>query len=354
MHDLKQNRHIIQINKNGGEKMIEKEKLMQMKSSVLRTLFHAELKMGSYYGEDTNLERAHVSSDKLGEIVNVGRLLAELAELLSRYDDFIVEQKQYWIQIKGCEKNNRRRKKEPREYLWLQYGEREGGIIMAAIAGGMPIYCNQIQLIDNLEQRLGMQLALLIQDDDTLKTFYLEYLKWLEPYIKQVSDLRASFRELVITDFCAISESFSEETAAVMPVRFNIPYLLAGIKRILDHYRVLHLVMPTLQREIGFQVQQGKRILDCFISLETYNAVRIYYSDHALKEEFCYRELNDRQTAMFICQLIHRMMREENPLGKLFAKDICDLVHGMLHDKPNLNETQVVAELESYIDTMML
>ena len=85
--------------------MIEKEKLLQMKSSVLRTLFHAELKMGYYYGEDANLERAHVSSDKLGEIVNMEHFLTELAELLSRYDDFIVEQKQYWIQIKGCEKN---------------------------------------------------------------------------------------------------------------------------------------------------------------------------------------------------------------------------------------------------------
>ena len=89
--------------------MIEKEKLMQMKSSVLRALFHAELKTGYCYGADTDLERAHVSSDKLGEIVNVGHLLTELAELLSRYDDFIVEQKQYWIQIKGCEKSNRKR-----------------------------------------------------------------------------------------------------------------------------------------------------------------------------------------------------------------------------------------------------
>ena len=330
--------------------MWPKEKLMNMDGDILRQLFRSELRCGICYGEDVNWENAYAAAEQVGEIVEMEDMMSELAKLLERYPAFTVEQEGTQLHVQGILKNKRKKRQEISSFLWLQCHPSSHNLVTASVAGGKPFFCNQLEFIDNLEERFGMQLALLIEKDEMLKTFYLEYQAWLAPYTERIVMLRKDFSEQMAMLISEIARSFPEDEAAIMPVRFNVPYFLNRVKRILEQYRLSQTGENGALQLLRFHLQSGETDLECHLDLNTCNAVWIRYIDNRAQYSNHLTLLTDQQIVQLIRELLKRIKYYTNPFCSLFAKDIAEMAGSMLSLEENVTSDTILEALETYLD----
>lgn len=330
--------------------MLSQQSLLRLEGNVLRAYFQSELRTGSCFGEEYKKEYIQMSADKLGHIVNVTAIIDELADLLQKYEDFTLEQMEGLLYVKGYVKQGRKRKVELCRGLRLQYENYADTIVLAVTANGVPFYCNQLQFLDNLNSYFGMQLAILIQDDEKLKAFFEEYIEWLKPYREQAKQIREAFCSELADTVYRIASAFPAEKTAVIPTAFNVPFLLFHLEKILIPYRLPGMMAESFMKILGFRLSfRAGQDFSCYIDPKTFNAILLTCTADA-EAEYYSAVLNERQIVLLMKQLIVTGMQSENPISRLFARELADVVYEMMCYREEQDEMSIVSGLERYLE----
>jgi len=304
------------------------EKLVTMEGDVLRAIFRSELRSGGCYGEDCEKKRAKAIAECIGTIFDVAELLDSLAEFLGQYSDLAIEKRTRGLHILGEQANRRKKPQKMHSCLKFDYNNQHN-LLMVSVDGGSPFYCNLLELIDNLADRFGMQLALCIQEDQELKRFYQAYLNWLSPYQQQAELLRFNFQTWLVGKICALTKRFPKQKAACMPVTANIPYLTERFQEMLLQYHLAQFELPQIRQDIGFHVQTQQFVFSFLVDRITYNAVVIQYWDKTDEKTCCRRILTGSQTLTLLKQLQAESAEQDNPLARLLSKELDLLLYHM-------------------------
>lgn len=146
-----------------------------------------------------------------------------------------------------------------------------------------------------------------------------------------------------------LAKCYPEEQAYVMPVLFNVPFLIHRMRQILTAYNLPMLKSPSKWNLMGFQIQTDGMDFSCHIEYRTFNGMMILLTDNQEPEALCCRILSDRQSVILVKELIQTMQQIDNPLCRLFAADMTNLVYEMLLPEQQPDEQKVLEELDDFL-----
>lgn len=327
--------------------MFQKESILQMKVDTIREFFEDELTNGIYCGVGVSIKQAAVSARILEKVVDVPQMVTELAALLQKYKDFRVESKEHLLHVRGVMKGEAT-ESEPFSRLWLQYWDEEDEIVVASVDAGDMLYCTQLEFLDNLAGVFGVQLALLIQDDEEMKRFYLEYLEWLEPYYEQGMEKKQSFSKILAHSVGKLAMQYPEELATIMPKGFNVPYFVNRLRHILEAYHLPDINAPSEWKLMGFTITRDDVWLSCHIDFRTFNGLMILFGTDERVEKP--RVLNEKQVVQMAENLLLLMLQTDDTVSRLFAKDLSNVIAEMLKLGTDTDPAAAAEALQKYVE----
>lgn len=305
---------------------MHREKLMTMEGDVLRAIFRAELRRGVCYGAEHSKKRVKAMADCIGKIFDVAALLDALAAFLASYADFAVARTANGLEIAAPLSGQTKKQQKPDGCLRLEYNS-AGNLLQVSLDGRERFYCTLTELIDNLAYRLGMRLALYIQDDERLREFYRSYQQWLAPYWEQLQRQRQNFLTALLSEIGGIIAEFPQLPVDWMPVTVNVPYLTERLGQLLLRYRLSQLSASQLRSEIGFQVEAQQYDFLFLVDRQTYNAVLVQYWDKQDDGRNYRRRLNGEQLVALLQQLQTESEKKADPFFRLLAKELDVLLY---------------------------
>lgn len=330
--------------------MLSIEKILKMKPSILRSWMQEEFLDSERHGDSNTAMKAERMSEAMYGVVDIPKMIAELAELLLNYSDFQVEQEKLRLIVRG------KRKEEPKEAagsirLSLLH-KTESDMVIASVGSTNNIYCNQLNFMDNMAGVFGMELALLVQNDERMKAFYLEYFEWLKPYYQQIMELRYDMETRLVRIISKLVKEYPNEEPFIAPITFNIAYLLHHVRGSLHHYRLPDVEKCSSLNLLGFNVAREELRFSSVIDFKTFNGLLVFCFDHERVEASFHKVISDYQTLLLVKDLIVQLERQPNPICQLFAQDLAKIMATVLLLKADKEMCNTIKEIENYLEIL--
>lgn len=330
--------------------MLRIDKIQNTKPAALRKWLQEEFLDLERYGDANTIMRAERVSNAMYGWVDIPKMIAELTALLLKYPDFQVEQEKSRLIVRG------KRKGEPKEAagcirLSLLH-KTESDMVIASVGKTNNIYCNQLNFMDNMAGVFGIELALLIQKNETMKVFYLEYLEWLQPYYEQIMELRCDMEERLARIVMNLVKDYQREEPTITPVLYNIIYLLQGIRSSLNLYRLPNVEAASSLNLPGFNIRREDFHFFAVIDIRTFNGLLVMRLEKEHLEKSFHIRLSDYQTLVLVKDFMVELKRQPNPICQVFVQDVAGIVVDAIPLKEKTEVSDVIAELESYLEVL--
>lgn len=167
--------------------------------------------------------------------------------------------------------------------------------------------------------------------------------------VLQPAALKNQFARTLAMTIGKLAKRYPKEEAYAMPVLFNVPLLIHRMRQILTSYDLPMLESPSKWNLMGFMLQGEGMSFSCHIEYRTFNGMMVILTDEQEPSALCSRVLSDRQSVILIKDLIQTMQQTDNPLCRLFAADMTNLVYDMLLPEEHPDEKKVLEELDHFL-----
>lgn len=315
------------------------ENIVKARPMSLRQFAESEIISKVYCGFDRNEEDAKLDGNRVGIIYDMQSLFQDLSKLLKKYADIEIEQRDNVLILSGQPKtygNN----VEVVEKLEVVYNSDEKYILIKEdeLLGA---YCNQLEFLDNLAGQMIFKILIWIQNDETLKKCYIEFLELIDPYQTKLRLQKNEFMKTLMGEIIDCLDKLPQEKVDIMPVTLNVPLLAFRLQQELDSYNLQDSDYYYNTHSMNVFIRDKDIRLKISIDTRTMNGIIVL----PIVAKKIRVELLGAESLKEMVRIIASQLQEvENIYCRLFANKMIEVLYELVYwyedDIPEDNQTK--------------